>query len=196
MADVLFLARHGETEWNRQGRKQGHLDSPLTSTGRAQAARWVGSLTDAGVEIVFSSPLGRARETAEIAARGLGAPVVLLETLAEMHHGEFGGMGTAELDEEPAWQLREVDRFAWRFPGGESYASVEPRAAAAIAEVRSHPARRALVVSHEMIGRMLVKTLCGLTTADALAHRHPHGTVFRWDAACPSELVTHAGRDE
>ena len=191
MASTLFLARHGETEWNRVGRKQGHLDSPLTPLGLTQAAQLGESLASVGIGVVLTSPLGRARTTAEIAAQRMGVEVVIVDELAEMHHGTYGGMAAAELGEQAAWQRREEDRYRWRFPGGESYEDLDRRARDAVDVILRHHADRVLVVSHEMVGRMLVKNLCGLSVEDALAHRHPHGVVFTWEAAAPELLTSY-----
>jgi len=65
---TILLARHGETDWNREGRFQGHADPPRNATGRAQAARLAVELADVELAAVYSSPLRRALETAEVVA--------------------------------------------------------------------------------------------------------------------------------
>lgn len=181
--DVVFLARHGQTEWNREGRRQGQLDSPLTAEGIEQARRSARALAGHGIDGVFSSPLGRAATTAGIFADRTGAPLVIVDELAEVHHGRFAGLTDAEISTRyPAeWERRSLDKYRFRFPGGESYADASLRAERALTLIAAHPAARPLIVSHDMIGRMLQLRLLGLDPAEALAIRHRHGVVYAID---------------
>ena len=181
--ELVFLARHGETEWNRQRRRQGQLDSPLTSGGLAQARRLGIVVADLPVDGVFSSPLGRAATTAGLVATELGIAVTIVEDLAEIHHGEMAGLTTSEIDRRFPGEMRRraYSKYEWRFPDGESYADADLRARAALSHIASHGARRPLVVSHEMIGRMLLRNLLQLDTADALTWNHPHDVIYRVD---------------
>jgi broad specificity phosphatase PhoE len=183
--EVVFLARHGETEWNRQRRRQGQLDSPLTPEGLAEARRLGIVVKDLPVDSVFSSPLGRAATTAALVARQARMSVTIVEDLAEVHHGEMAGLTTSEIDQRfpGEMRLRADNKYEWRFPGGESYADVDRRACAALLQIASSGARRPLVVSHEMIGRMLLLNLLQLDTAKALAWDHPHDVIYRVDIA-------------
>jgi broad specificity phosphatase PhoE len=190
LSKTVFLARHGQTEWNLEGRKQGQLDSPLTPAGLAQAEQLGENLAGLGIERIVTSPLGRARKTAEIAAGRIGVEVKVIDELAEMHHGTFAGRTSTELSGDAHWRRRADDKYGWRFPQGESYADLDARAGLALKRVRELGPGPVLVVSHEMIGRMLVKNLCGLTEEAALAHKHPHGVVLRWDAVDPRALAT------
>jgi broad specificity phosphatase PhoE len=181
--ELVFLARHAETEWNRQRRRQGQLDSPLTPEGLAAARRLGIVVADHPVDSVFSSPLGRAATTAALGAAQLGMSVTIVEDLAEIHHGEMAGLTTSEIDRRFPGEMgrRADDKYEWRFPGGESYADADRRAGAALSQIASHGARRPLVVSHEMIGRMLLRHLLQLDTADALTWDHPHDVIYRVD---------------
>ena len=93
---TLLLVRHGETDWNREGRWQGHSDTHLNEIGRAQAERVAGELRD--VDVVYSSDLARARETAEIIARRLELPVRLETRLRERSFGMWEGLTAAEIE--------------------------------------------------------------------------------------------------
>jgi len=95
----LYLVRHGETEWNRQRRIQGLTDIPLNDTGREQARLTGMLLTRRPVSRVVSSPLGRARETAEIIAAqlGLGEPE-LRDAFVERNYGDAEGLDFHEID--------------------------------------------------------------------------------------------------
>src|SRR6187402_1313873 len=110
---TIFLARHGETEWNRIGRWQGRTDIPLSEVGRAQARTLAGRLSDRGVSEIFSSDLSRARETAEIVASTLGVARVSLDPrLRERGFGCFEGLTREECAERHAesWQRYLADR--------------------------------------------------------------------------------------
>jgi broad specificity phosphatase PhoE len=95
----VLVARHGQTEWNELGRRQGRLDSPLTSLGEQQArllARAVAQLP--GVGGIFSSPLRRALRTAAACGEVLGLPVTVVKELTEVHHGVMAGLTAAEVE--------------------------------------------------------------------------------------------------
>jgi broad specificity phosphatase PhoE len=93
----LLLARHGESEWNAEGRWQGHADPPLSARGRRQAAMAVQCI--GAVDAIVSSTLQRALETAVIVSEGLGiGPVVLEPELMERDAGEWEGLTRAEIE--------------------------------------------------------------------------------------------------
>jgi broad specificity phosphatase PhoE len=176
----VYLVRHGQTEWNVQGRPQGQLDSPLTPTGIAQARGHAVALRGEGVDAIFASPLGRARTTARIIADELGLDVVVIDDLAEVHHGHFAGLSNQdiELRYPGALARRAADKYRWRFPGGESYADADVRAGRALATARGYPARRPALVAHAMIGRLLQRHLLGLAPEEALALRQPNDVII------------------
>lgn len=143
------------------------------------AERLVGS----GVRTVCSSPLGRALRTAVIIAERLGADLVEIPELADVHHGSLAGMTWDEIDEmHPGLrEERASNRYGWAFPGGESYAQARTRARKALTQCGWASTGLPLIVSHEMIGRMLRAELRGLDATGALALRHPHDVVFEID---------------
>lgn len=100
--------------------------------------------------------------------------------LAEVHHGGLAGKTWDEIDEEfpGAREERAANRYGWAFPGGESYAQARARARKALSSCGWASSGVPLLVSHEMIGRMLRAELRGLDAAGALALRHPHSVVF------------------
>jgi probable phosphoglycerate mutase len=119
---VIFLVRHGETEWSRDMRHTGRTDKPLTPTGREQALVAGRSIADHEFALVLTSPLARARETAELA--GLGHVAEPDDDLMEWDYGEAEGRTTAEIREErPDWRI-------WTDgpPGGETLDEVAARA--------------------------------------------------------------------
>ncbi|WP_460795705.1 histidine phosphatase family protein [Microbacterium sp. GXF0217] len=178
-----YLARHGQSSWSLEGRLHGRLDSPLTAEGIAQARTAGERLAGSGIRTVCTSPLGRAVATAVIIAERLGASVVEVADLTEIDHGEMAGMTWAEIETAfpGARAERAENRYGWAFPGGESYAQARLRARRALSECGWSTDGPPLLVSHEMIGRMLRAELRGLDAAQALSLRHPHGLVFEID---------------
>lgn len=181
--DVVYLARHGQTQWNRERRKQGQLDSPLSAAGRTHAENLSQAAASFDVDLIASSPIGRALTTAEICAHALGLSVVVVAELAEVHHGAMAGLTTSEASARfpGALELRAMDKYEWRFPGGESYADGDLRAGIALDRIARTGARRPLIVSHEMIGRMLRRNLLDSRPADVLSTNQPHDVVLRVD---------------
>jgi broad specificity phosphatase PhoE len=128
--ESVFIARHGETQWNSEGRRQGQLDSPLTATGMAQAESLADFVATADVDMIFTSPLGRAHRTATTAGDRSHIDVQVVTELSEIHHGEFAGLTNAEIDAHfpGVLEQRAASKYTWRFPGGDSYPDADPPA--------------------------------------------------------------------
>src|SRR5919109_2140282 len=145
---TLLLVRHGETDWNREGRWQGHSDTHLNEIGRAQAERVAGELD--GVDVVYSSDLARARETAEIIAGRSGLPVRLDARLRERSFGAWEGLSAAEIEAE--FRDAHLRWLAGEGPGAddaEPFDAFGQRVQAALRELlQRHPDERVLVVAH------------------------------------------------
>jgi broad specificity phosphatase PhoE len=138
---VLVLVRHGQTQVNAEGRLQGRLDAPLSELGRRQAASLAAVVPRAAR--VVSSPLVRARETAEV----FGLPVEVDERWVEMDYGEYDGRPLAEVPTE-LWERWRSDADH-RPPGGESLTTVGRRVRAACAELLEDAVGHdVVVVSH------------------------------------------------
>jgi probable phosphoglycerate mutase len=139
-APTVYYIRHGETDWNVEGRLQGQKDVPLNARGRGQATHCGGILRDlfarerrdATALDYVSSPLGRARTTMELlrTALGLGAGGYAIEPqLAEISFGEWEGFTIAQLHERDPARVAQREHDKWHFvaPGGESYRAVSAR---------------------------------------------------------------------
>jgi len=137
---TLLIARHGETDWNREGRWQGWADPPLNDTGRAQARRLAEELRDLPFDAAYSSDLRRARETAEIVAAPHGVPVIEDPGLREIDIGSWSGLTRSEIQE----------RFpAGSRPDGETHEQHAARTREAVQRIaRQNEGRRVLVVGH------------------------------------------------
>ncbi len=117
MEEVYFV-RHGETEWNRTGRRQCQLDAPLTESGLAEVQRVAERIESLSVDGVFSSPLGRAVATAQIYAEALHQTITSVDDLRELDHGEMAGMTNEEIERAFPGEMarRSQDKYQWRFP--------------------------------------------------------------------------------
>lgn len=149
---VLILVRHGETEWNRENRIQGYLaDSPLTETGRKQALALAGRLAHEGVDLLYSSDAGRARQTATPIEAATRLRVVIDAELRERNYGIFEGRTYAEIESEfpqDFEKMRARDPH-YAAPGGESAVQFRERVVAAVERIAAGASgRRVVVVTH------------------------------------------------
>lgn len=146
----FFLVRHGETEWNRLRKIQGISDIPLNDTGRSQAAALGDILSKHRFDLIVSSPLSRALETAQIVARKLGMPAPLvIQDLVERNYGEAEGSSGLELDTlyPPGTEI----------PGREDRADVTKRVVRTLHDLAiRHPEADILAVAHGAVIRCVV----------------------------------------
>jgi probable phosphoglycerate mutase len=151
-ATRILLIRHGQTDWNLDGRWQGQLDVPLNQEGRAQAAALAAYLRDAGLTALYTSDLSRARETAEVIAEQTGLALQLDARWREMNLGRFQGLTLAEIEERypEAVKAMRDDYLGFVFPEGESRWMMQQRVYQAFTELAStYPAGSTIaVVSH------------------------------------------------
>ena len=178
-AGYVYLARHGETAWNAEGRLQGHTDVPLNARGREQALALSAVLAGEQLCRIVTSDLSRARETGELCGAALGlSPPDVDPRLRERGFGAFEGRTKAELAHtEPAlWRRWTEDPHASP-PGGESYLALAGRVAEGVAHAASshaRPGRPVLVVSHGAALRAFLAVTLGLEVP-ALGN----GTLYR-----------------
>ena len=188
---VLYLVRHGQSEWNRIGRIQGRSESPLTEIGRQQAAalgRMLGSiLPDPGIDIV-ASPLSRAFETATIIASELGRAAGDVRTDERINDFDIGvlagypgwdavAVGLIPSSHGSAWRTRS----AFGRPGGESGADVLARDSGVSGCTPRPPATISLVVCHGVINKFIRAAARGITGGDIIALGEDQDVVYRLD---------------
>lgn len=164
----IFL-RHGQTDWNRENRFRGHADIPLNAVGLEQAERAASALAGVALNVVYSSPLQRTMVTAELAARPHGLAVTPCPSLIDLNYGDWQGRLPAEIDPaQYALWLSQPDRLV--IPNGERLSAARARVMALIADLtQQHRGETVLLVSHDLIGKVLV---CGLLEAPGNAiHR-------------------------
>jgi broad specificity phosphatase PhoE len=184
IARYVFLARHGETDWNATGRWQGQTDVPLNANGRVQARALAERLRGEGVGAIAASDLLRARGTAEIVAEVLGLRVDLVDSdLREQRFGRFEGFTRSECEERfPEDWARYVADPRSAPPGGESRSALVARAVAAVGRIAERFAPLALVVTHGGVIRALLHELPDGVPGAALAGRAariPNGGLLR-----------------
>jgi len=158
---VIWLVRHGETTWNREGRYQGLRESDLTELGRAQAnavAKHFVALRERGAAApvrIVASPLRRAVETAKPAAAALGIELELDDRLVEVAHGDWEGRLKADVERDDPDRVRiwRTHPSEVRFPAGESLAEVAARWNAVAPDLVAD-GRQTLVVTHDVVVRV------------------------------------------
>jgi broad specificity phosphatase PhoE len=157
----LYVARHGETDWNYEGRYQGRRESSLTPLGLAQAQALADALAGTGAARVISSPLRRCTETARSLAERLGAVLELDDRLMEIAHGTWEGRLRAEIERDDPQRLQ-----AWQhtpqtvqFAGGESLADVDRRWRAFTASLAGED--DVIAVTHDVLVRLAVLAATG-----------------------------------
>lgn len=168
----LFLVRHGETDWNREGRLQGGQDIPLNALGREQAVEAAGRLRDLvkgydGLDFV-ASPMQRACETMEILRHQLGLPPKdyrIEERLKELTFGEWEGFTWREVRkaERELALARERDKWSFVPPGGESYKMLAER----IRPVLEGLTRETVLVSHGGVARAVLALVGDVSPGEA-----------------------------
>jgi broad specificity phosphatase PhoE len=154
---MIRLARHGQTAYNAIGRFQGWLPVPLDETGRVQARELAETCAGIGFATLWSSPLARARETADIVGERIGLEPREDPRWAETDAGDWTDRLFADViaeDPDGFARFAAIDP-GFAFPGGESFAEHEARVAAAAADLRARPADHpALVVCHGVTIRL------------------------------------------
>lgn len=161
----LILVRHGETEWNKALRYQGHRDIPLSDIGRAQAQKLADRLAGDKIDAFYASDLSRALETAQIVASPHGREVYPLPELRETNFGLWEGLTYKEIVKDYYEDMKKWrdDPLAHRIPGGESLQEVADRSMAGINRiVAGHRDQTVLVAVHGGIIRVVVGTLLGV----------------------------------
>jgi broad specificity phosphatase PhoE len=155
---VAILMRHGETAWNRQGRVMGRNPVELDAGGRAQVEASVAFARLLKLDLIVTSPLARARQSAEIVAAGVGGvPVIEDALIEEVHYGRWEGMTFNELVKDRDYLAYREQPLSNSTPGGETILEVQRRGVAAIDKVlTANHDRRVLFVSHGDIIRTVL----------------------------------------
>lgn len=161
-ATTLWLARHGQSEWNNQSRVTGQLDPALTDKGRLQSQALADCLRDEAMDAIYSSTLGRSVETATPTAAATGLPIVREAALCEIHMGVLQGRHRDARDAEAQalWARWQAEPWLFCVPGGERFDEFAQRVGAVLRMVlQRHAGQRVLVVGHGATNRVLLGML-------------------------------------
>ncbi|MDW8039205.1 MAG: histidine phosphatase family protein [Thermoguttaceae bacterium] len=167
----MYLVRHGATEHNlaQPPRLQGRrLNAPLAPEGRRQAERTAQLLAQVRLEAVYTSPLLRARQTAELIALPHQAPLYEVEAFTEIDVGRWEGMDWASIRQQaPQWYaLFEADAGRHGYPEGENFQQVQERTVAALAQILPrHLGQAIAIVAHNVVNRCLLAHVLGIPLA-------------------------------
>lgn len=159
----FYIFRHGETDWNKERRIQGHTNTSLNQVGIEQAETLIPLLKNKKIEVIYSSDLDRARETAKIVNQHLDLEIVTTENLREAHFGEAEGLLLEEIIEKWGQELwdnfRKLDRSFYEigFPGGETRGASVQRMRSVIDEIMNYtPYKKVAISTHGGVVRNLL----------------------------------------
>lgn len=190
---IFYCVRHGESTHNAEGRLQGQSNVPgLSELGQRQAQAAAEVLAAYPVEAIYSSPLRRALETADIISRRIGLPVQTDPRLQEIDVGLFQDQRRSDVErlyprELAGWLSGDPD---FRLPGGESRNDLARRGCEALEAIARSSHEHAVVVSHGGLIVTVLKTLMGIPLSEPpLALENGSITRFAWDGSGPVEIL-------
>jgi probable phosphoglycerate mutase len=182
----IWLVRHGQTDWNLEGRFQGQLDVPLNEVGMDQVRLLADKLAGKSFDALYASDLMRARQTAEILASRVNLPIKFDRRLREISQGEVEGLLLSEIKAKHAEFLdeRATDPVNARMPGGETVGEVAVRFKEAIDEIaNNHQGETVLVASHGLAIGTILCLAYGYPLNSVYSHIQENATaeVITWD---------------
>jgi broad specificity phosphatase PhoE len=189
----IYFIRHGQTQWNAIKRMQGQLNSDLNEVGKEQADMHGRFLMDHKLETLIASPLGRTTETAEIINQHLNLDVSFDERIKEWHCGEWSGLLWDDLPQTwpEEWQAYEDDRYYYRGPGCENFPDMIERVKPFLQALIGHPANKIGVVSHGLIGRVMIATMMQMDESSTMAFRQANDVVYRVSLSKDTPTLEH-----
>jgi len=163
---TIYLIRHGETDWNREERFQGHTDIPLNERGREQARKLITPTSRFGIQAILSSDLDRAIETGKIITSNLNVPAFRDPRLREAHLGQAEGMKWTDIIEKfgketvTRWRSHRKEDFVVGYPDGEDGFQVAKRGFEALRDFSTNqPYEKIAVATHGGVIRRIIHTL-------------------------------------
>ena len=173
----LYVARHGETQWNAMNKICGRTDIPLTQRGLAQAKALAENTADLNIDIIIASPMIRAQQTAAAVSERCGIPVFTDERLIEQDFGIFEGM-----DRSTPEYLANKRQFASRYPGGESQMIVAHRVYGLVEELKEkYPGRNILLVCHGGVCRVIRTYFEDMTNEEYFLYSEENAAVKEYE---------------
>lgn len=179
---MVYFFRHGETEWNKERRFQGALDSPLTDYGKSQI-ELVCSIFEREPNLpsplkVYVSPLGRTMETAKILSQHIEIEIIKENRLREVSLGSWDGMTRDEIEKEFPHTLDSTKPYNWYFksPDGEHLVAAKQRVISWLSDVSN---QTVCAVAHGLIGRVLMGVYLGLSDDEFLKLAIPQDAFYK-----------------
>lgn len=158
----IYIARHGETTWNVEGRIQGRSDPELTPKGYAQSLALLDQLRERPISAIYTSTLQRSILTAQPIAKHFGLPIQKQPELDEIAFGILEGKHLSDMDGEmrAEWERFRDHRLTYRLPGGENYTDLAERIRPFMEKIlQNHEGQEVLIVGHRGANRMLIGML-------------------------------------
>ena len=181
----LYFVRHGQTEWNAIARMQGQWNSNLSALGRQQANTNAQLLARLDIQSIYASPLDRTRQTTEIIQQHVPVEAAYDPRIMEWDCGHWSGHLYEDVKVQWAeeWAALEADRFYYRGPGCENYPDMIERAQPFVEAVLADPADNIAIVSHGMIGRVMIGIVMAFDEAEMLGVTQPNDVIYRVQAS-------------
>lgn len=162
----LYVARHGQTQWNAENKVCGRTDQPLTAVGIAQAEALADKAAGLGIDLILTSPLQRAHTMAQILADRCGAQLQVDQRLIEQEYGIFEGV-----DRQDPGFLANKRQFAVRYPGGESMMDLAGRIYPLLREIKEkYPEKCVLLACHGGVCRVIRTFFVPMTNEEYFAY--------------------------
>jgi len=164
----VYLARHGQTEWNKKLTFRGRIDVPLNEAGHREARALSDALKDKNIEAIYTSPLRRSIETAQPIAKFFYLEIVPVQGLIDINYGDWEGLTFSEVKKRYSDQYDEWEKKPdlIRFPHGETLDEAKERSFRAfISIVEKNPGKSILIVPHRVINKVLLCALLGLSNS-------------------------------
>jgi len=166
---IIYVTRHGETDYNVQKRYSGNIDVPLNANGLYQAKELTHKLASIEFDVIISSPLLRAKQTAEVIHKSFGVPMICMDDFKEINVGVYEGLTREEAQVQyPDLWARLGSRPPDDAPtGGETHRQVDTRIAVGIANLKAeYNKNKVLLVCHAFVARIINRQLMGLSFED------------------------------
>jgi broad specificity phosphatase PhoE len=177
----IYIARHGETTWNVEGRIQGRSDPGLSQKGYAQSLALLHQLKDCPLSAIYTSTLQRSIQTARPIADQLGLPIQRQPELDEIAFGILEGKNLYAFDEalKTEWDRFKDNRFTYRIPGAENYADVANRIGPFEQRLlQNHEGQEVLIVGHRVVNRLLIGMLMEYPQEKVLKIEQTNDTLY------------------
>jgi broad specificity phosphatase PhoE len=177
----LYLIRHGETDWNKQGKYTGQMDISINETGREQAKKVAEEMKNLEPEVIYSSDLKRALETARAISEILDIPIIKDERLREIHQGEWEGLHITEIQAQytKEFDARKENPLTVAAPGGESIGDVDIRVRSFLDDItQNHPNGEVAVSSHGIVLGIIRTIAVGIPVREVFNNIPENATLY------------------